>query len=376
MYNRQFVKKILSIMAITIAWLVISWPIAFAQEQSSEHVWIQPESDKDAALWGIRNGIVFSLWPYGIETNKGLFGGGPRGLIRLGIERGGNMYLLNFLAIEPIVNGKIEFSEISPSQIDEKWGKLMWASDEETASPFYPTANTSGIISHPDPEHPKVEELSLYVFMEKFISGAHPYLKLSIRSDHPQEICIQVFNRADSEQMDYCNITATMGNYARLRQLHFKDEVIDAKTLYRNYEGIDFIEKDTYPAAKLLRSKRGDRFAFATTNENLEELGKWPTDSLANVKRNWYYRVPVKLTQYWRKEQVAENAQWRVRVNGRAKYWSGGSRDANNYLAIPGGPAFENFELQEKYLRGQKSFFGITEMSPMEIMETFNKITF
>jgi len=367
----EFFKKVLSVIAITIAWTFISWLPVFAQEQSGKHAWILPESDKDAALWGIRNGIVFSLWPYGIETTNGLYGGGPRGLIRLGIERGGDLYLLNFLAIEPIVNGKIEFSEISPSQIDGKWGKLMWAGGEEKESSFYPTANTRGIISHPDSLHPKVEELSLYVFMEKFKSGAHPYLKLSIRSDRPQEICIQVFNRADSEQMDYCNITATMGNYARLRELHLKDEIIDARTLYKGYNGIDFIEKDTYAASKLQQSKRGDYFAFATSNEGIEELRKWPTDSLANAKRNWHYKVPVKLTQYWRKEQAAEKAPWRVRVNGRAKYWSGGNRDVNNYLAIPGGAAFENFELQEKYLSGQKSFFGITEMSPKEIMETF-----
>lgn len=371
MAEEQFFKKILSVIAITITWAVISWSPVFAQEQSSEHDWIRPESDKDAALWGIRNGIVFSLWPYGIETTNGLYGGGPRGLIRLGIERGGKMYLLNFLAIEPIVNGKIEFSEISPSQIDGKWGKLMWASGEEKASSFYPTANTSGVISHPDSLHPEIEELSLYVFLEKFISGAHPYLKLSIRSDRPQEIGVQVFDRPGSEQMDYCNITATMGNYARLRQLHLKDEIIDARILYKGYNGIDFIEKEAYDSSKLQQSERGDYFAFATTNESLEELERWPTDSLATVKKSWRYRAPVKLTQYWRKERLMETTQLRTRVNGRAKYWSGGNRDVNNYLAIPGGAAFENFELQERYLSGQKSFFGITEMSPREIMKTF-----
>jgi hypothetical protein len=57
-----------------------------------------------------------------------------------------------------------------------------------------------------------------------------------------------------------------------------------------------------------------------------------------------------------------------VRVNGRAKYWSGGSRNQQDYIAIPGGPAFENFELREKYYAGQKFYFGITRRSPEEIL--------
>lgn len=341
-------------------------------QQTSQARWIQPKSEKGAAVWGIKNGIIFSLWPYGIETANGIYGGGPRGLVRIGVEKNGKTYLLNFLAIEPIVKGKMEFSEISPSLSDQKWGKLMWASEDENATAFYPTANTKGVIAHPDPQNPLIEELTVYIFIEKFISGAHPYLKLSIRSDRPQEVGIQVFNRADSDEMEYCNITATMGNYARVRQLHLKDEVVDAKTLYEGYDGIDFVEKESYSADKLIHNKNGNYFAFATTNENLASLMKWPTDSLAEAKSSWKYRPAIKLTQYWRKEQMNEKTALHLRVNGRVKYWSGGSRNIAHYLPIPGGPAFENFELREKYLPGQKSFFGITEMSPEAVLETFD----
>ncbi|QNL50567.1 hypothetical protein H8S90_02875 [Olivibacter sp. SDN3] len=352
--------------------LLFSNTAIYGQNHEISNQWIRPESAEDAALWGIRNGIVFALWPYGIETEKSRYGGGPRGLVRMGFERDGKKYLLNFLAIEPIVKGKIEFSEISPSMVDGKWGKLMWASDEEASTSFSPMANSRGVISRPDPKNPAIEELSVYVFLEKFISGAHPYLRLSIRNDRPEEICVEVFNREDSELMDFCNITATMGNYSRLRQIHLKNKIIDARKLYTDYKGIDFVEKESYAADALIQSKGGDYFAFATTNESLEELMDWPTDSLAERRRSWRYRPSVKLTQYWRKENPNPKNNLHLRVNGRYRYWSGGSRDESLYMEIPGGASFENFELQEKYHQGQKLYYGISKDMPAQILDNFN----
>ncbi|MCL4640545.1 MAG: hypothetical protein M5Z89_16225 [Olivibacter sp.] len=334
--------------------------------------WIRPNDVHDVAKWGIRQGIVFSLWPYGLEDAHAIYGGGPRGLIRVGVERSGKIYLLNFLAIEPLVDGKIEFSEISPSSVDNRWGKIMWASDHPNPTAFYPTANCRGVISHPDDARPELEELSIYVFLEKYHSGAHPYLKLSIRSDRPDELAIQLFNREDSKQMDYCNITATMGNYARLRSLHLKEGAIDSRVLYKGYNGIDFIEKESYPASSMLRSLDGSYFAFATGNEDIEALKAWPVDSLAKSKLGWRYRPPLKFTQYWRSEQNnGSDNRLMVRVNGRYRYWSGGSRDSTHYMKIPGGAAFENFELRQPYQSGQKIFFGISERTPQEILDRF-----
>lgn len=356
-------------------WLsLISWTLPLqVQGQSATSQWIRPKDDKGAALWGVKGGIVFSLWPYGLEMEKSVYGGGPRGLIRIGIEQEGQLYLINFLAIEPVVKGKIEFSEISPSKVDGQWGKLLWAAADEKATSFSPLANTRGVISHPVPGKPEVEELSVFVSMEQYLSGAHPYLRLSIRSDRPQEIGIQVFNRADSTPMDYCNITATMGNYSRLRQLWLKDGIVDARNCYENYTGIDFIEKDPYPASAFIRSKRGDYLVFATGDERLETLKQWPTDSLAQAKRNWRYRPMVKLTQYWRKEPAVNYPGLQARVNGRYRYWSGSSRNPEHYMAIPGGAAFENFELREPYLAGQQLFFGISTQTPQTIRKQFDQ---
>ncbi len=331
-------------------------------------MWIQPDVNTRQKTWGIRNGIVFSLWPTGVETGD-TGTGGPRGLLRMGYDYNGKLYLVNFIAIEPIVNGKIEFSEISPSRVDGKWGKVLWTGDTETADTYNPITTSRGVISKPDPAKPDVEQLTLYIFTEQYISGANPYFKISIRSDRPDEVCFEINNKPNSAKMDRCALTATMGNYSRLRQLYLADEIVDSRTLYSNYIGIDFIEKESYQATKFLKMKDGSPIAIATSDESIEQLKAWPTDSAYNTKRGWRYRIPVKLTQYWRKDNSGFDQSLQLRVNGRAKYWAVASKDPKQYVNIPGGPAFENFELREKYYPGQKFHYGISLKRPQEILK-------
>jgi len=341
-----------------------------ARAQAGDIRWIQPTDGHAEAVWGIENGVVFSLWPYSVEhSEQRPFGGGPRGLIRVGYQYGGKTYMMNFLAIEPVVDGEIEFSEISPSVIDGVWGKLLWASDRAEPGYYYPTARTRGVITQMGEGEQLVEELSVYIFMERFAHGAAPYLRLSIRSDRPEELGVQVFHLEGSAPMDRCAITATMGNYSRLRNLHLKKGVVSSNELYVGFDGIDFIEKESYPVGQMLDDGKGSLWAIATGDETIEQLADWPSDTLARRRANWKYRAPIKLTQYWRKEKRAADPSLVVRVNGRARYWSGGSRDESRYMRIPGGPSFENFELREKYTPGQQFYYGITRKTPEELME-------
>ena len=344
-----------------------------AQIPTSKTEWIRPVNDKDPSVWGIHDGIVFGLWPYSIETGTDEMGKDPRGLIRVGYELNGNVYLINFIAIEPVVNGKMEFSEISPSKVDGQWGKLMWAVDSESSGKYYPSAITPGILTHPDPKHPNVEKLSVYVYMEQFLNGAYPYFKISISNDKPDEIGFEIFNQKSSAPMERCALTATMGNYSRLRLLYLKDEVIDSRKLYKGFDGIDFVEKKGYPAKQMLTDKNGDYIVLAASNESFAELSAWPQDTDYITHWNWRYRPFFKVAQYWRKEKSGNDSSLHVRVNGRAKYWSGGSKNTNNYIDIPGGPAFENFELRENYYSGQKFYFGITRKRPQDIISELGR---
>lgn len=305
--------------------------------EAAQAQWIR----RDSTVWGVSSGIVVGFWPAAIENPRPGNNGGPRGLLRIGYEYKGIVYHINYIAIEPVVNGKMEFSEISPSVVDGKWGKFMWIVDSAISS----------------------QTLSLYVHMEKFANGAHPYLKLSIHKNRPEELCIEVFHHPDSAPMERCGITATMGNYSRLRKLYLKDTVINSRRLYAGYEGIDFIEKEPYGASKMLQD---GLMVLATPDESFAELAAWPQEPAYFARWGWRYRPFYMLSQYWRKDKTVPSLQ--VRVNGRAKYWSGGNRDPRQYIAIPGGPSFENFELREKYVPGQKVYFGLSRKTAEELL--------
>ncbi|WP_407353050.1 hypothetical protein [Luteimonas sp. R10] len=339
-----------------------------AAPAAAQERWIRPADVHAPPVWGIRGGIVFSLWPDDLETGWPRTRPRPRGLIRIGREQAGMVYLINFVAVEPVVDGKMEFSEISPSRVDGQWGKLMWAGDAPEPGAYAPHAITRGTVTHPDPSDPAVEELSLYVFMEPFANGAHPYLRLSIRSDRPDEIGFQVFDHDGSAPMQRCTLTATMGNYARARLLHLRDGVIDARELYAGFDGIGFVEKDPYPADAMQRTPDGDLIAAIAGDEPFEALASWPQTAPYRQRWGWRWRPFFKVAQYWRKPAGDADASLQVRVNGRAKYWATGSRDPADYVDIPGGVAFENFELRQDYRPGQTFHFGITRKTPEELI--------
>ena len=340
-----------------------------AQPPAPQSPWIRPDNEKSPPVWGIKNGIVIGLWPAAVEKCGPAAEGGPRGLLRIGYEYKGTICLINYIAVETVVNGEMEFSEVSPSRVDNNWGKLFWAAGDTSAGPgFSPYANTSGVITHPDKQNPQTQELSIYVFMEQFLDGAHPYLKLSIRSDQPGELCLQLFNRSNSAVMQRCALTATMGNYSRLRLLYLKDKVIDSRKLFAGYDDIEFVEKDPYPASQLLRNKAGDYVVCAESNESFNELASWPQQPAYLSNWGWRYRPFYKLTQYWRVANADFDTSLQVRVNGRAKYWGGDSPDRKKYITVPGGPAFENFEMRQNYKAGQKFYFGLTQKSAAEFI--------
>src|SRR3954469_13392598 len=73
----------------------------------------------NAMVWGRAGGLMFAIPPSGFHPPE------PRGLIRLGYPALTNdrYDLINFIAIEPIVQGRKGFSELEKSQIDGRPGK-------------------------------------------------------------------------------------------------------------------------------------------------------------------------------------------------------------------------------------------------------------
>jgi hypothetical protein len=63
------------------------------------------------------------------------------------------------------------------------------------------------------------------------------------------------------------------------------------------------------------------------------------------------------MAQFWLKTRGTFDRSLRCRVNGRRVYWAG-------EVPIPGGIAYENFELREDFHPGQEAWFGYTTQSP------------
>jgi hypothetical protein len=303
------------------------------QKASAGSQWIQPDAPApDKPIWGIAGGISVGLWPtYG-----------PRGLIRIYTPylQQSDGRIMNFIAVEPIVAGRRGYSELEHSDIDKQPGRQMWTADEVDVNNPLPLTHSParGVITRDG----DAEILSFYILVERFENGAKPIVKISLRSDRPEEVSLKTFCTADSAPIESCVLTATMGNWARLRHLHLKDQTINSIDLFhdRPLDGMKFFHPVSWPADQLT-NKDGDLVVSAT--------GDLDQTTPAEVPEFWRYQGRPAI-QTWR---TASRPDIKARVTGRIVFW--GSK-----VPVPGGAAFENFELTSPFEPGQEFRFGIT----------------
>jgi hypothetical protein len=328
-------------------WFSLTWSaLLFAsvpQPAAASHdSWIRPKAAGDPLIWGRRDGLIFGLpSPGGIR--------GPRGLIRVGVPgKNGEPELVNFIAVEPVGRGagsrfsRMAFSELEMSTMDpQQRGKRLWVDDvrgDLTSTPAKPQL---------------VERLSVRIEVEPFTAnGTHVYVIASVSSDRPRELELTVHHHEDSAPIEELTLTATMGNYERLRYLWLKERVVDSRELYAGYDGDAFIDKHNYPRDEMLTYGDGDALVLATTNEDNPA-------SIEVAERSFWTYKSIKLTQYWRVPGWHIQPDLRVKVNGRRIYWA-------SKTVIPGGLSFENFEVRQRYVPGQVFVFGLTPKQPWE----------
>ena len=308
--------------------------------------WIVPaEGDASLPVWGIRGKIMVGLWPTG----------GPRGLIRIFTPyvAGQKQSRINFIAIEPIVDGRRGYSEMETSTYDKRQGKVMWATADlhatsRPASPWTPVQPTFTTIDG-------AEAMTFPVWTERFRNGAQPVVQVILRLDRPEEVTLRVTSVPGTAKMDKCILTATMGNYARLRRLWLKGKVVEAGEIWPTLKDAGATFTPFAPrrhwGAKDMVVVDGEAIAAATPDE-ADPAG---ATYAVGTKPWWRYRGRP-ATQYWRTKRVEGLT---VSVNGRTSYWA-------NAVAIPGGIAFENFEMNAPFQEGQEFTFGVTLKTPGE----------
>jgi hypothetical protein len=304
-------------------------------------LWILPAQGKPAnPIWGHTNGMRVGLAPMP----------GPRGLLRiyspyLGLE---DTRMINFIAVEPIPFGmdKREFSELEMSTLDNRRGKRFWSSNDSLS--FLPGKEefpARGVITIEN----GVEALSVFVFVEPFTNGAKVYLRLKFYSDRPYEVEISTYAREDSEKLANCIVTATMGNLARLRTLYLADSKRSAAEIWPYYSGDAFTSHASFQFKEMIRDNKGNCYFISAPDDKDPQNVEYSS----GTNDHWKYKGKY-ATQYWYSKKPDQSL--RGLVNGRVVYWASKS-------PIPGGIAFENFEMKEPFRNGARFIFGVVPLT-------------
>lgn len=287
-------------------------------------------------VWGHADGLRVGLWPLG----------GPRGLLRIYAPYLGHPHgrIVNYIAVEPIARGETArgLSELEWSAMDDRQGLRFWSTDSpDDLAPRDPAFPVRGVVTTDG----DVDTLTVYVVIEPYRSGAAVYVRLRFCSDRPHEVALASFSRPSSVPLAACVFTATMGNYARLRILHLQQGAVTATELWPGFSGDGFAPRACFPLEQMLHNPTGAALLVATPDEARPDAAAYVPGTPA-----WWTYTGELATQYWRHE--APHLEVRGCVNGRSLYWQ-------TRATIPGGIAFENFELIEPFREGSEVWFGV-----------------
>ncbi len=305
-------------------------------------IWICPAQDGPAQpIWGFSDGIRVGLAPMP----------GPRGLLRICTPYLGHEddKMINFIALEPVVAGQKQrgFSELEMSALDDVRGKRFWSSNDSLCtSPLLAEFPANGVIEDID----GTETLTVFIFSEPFDEGAKVYVRLRFFENQPYEVELTAYARDDSQKLDYFILTATMGNFARLRTLYLDDSTKSALDIWPEYTDIHFTVHDVTPVDEMIKDLSGAAYFIAAPNEVNPQEAIYASDT----NDHWKY-YGEKATQYWYCPKPT--SELNGLVNGRYTYWASRS-------PIPGGVSFENFEFKEPFLNGAKYVFGVSPLAP------------
>lgn len=309
--------------------------------------WVLPSGSFPAMpVWGHKKGIRIGIAPTP----------GPRGLIRIYTPYLGHREekMINFIAIEPIAKGEEQrgFSELEMSELDGVRGKRFWSGNTpDCGAPYSPTASASGHIEEID----GVETLTLYIFSETFRSGVRPYVRIRFYEERPYELELTTYHCPGSKELYHLILTATMGNFARLRTLYLSGSVKRSTELWPTYRDIHFTEHDLTPVDAMIKDGKGGVY-FITEPDESDPVN---VTYAPGTRDNWIY-YGKKATQYW---YVPEPDPEMVGlVNGRYTYWASNS-------PIPGGVSFENFELKSPFKQGERFVFGVVPFTASELIK-------
>ncbi|MGI5238340.1 hypothetical protein [Dactylosporangium sp. CA-139066] len=306
----------------------------------SDQLWVRPTPGDPR--WGHAEGLQIGLAPLP----------GPRGLIRIYAPYLGHPHgrMVNYVAVEPIPAGSAQrgFSELERSALDGEPGKRMWAANDPAS------AATDGVEGGAD----GARTLTVHVMCERFDSGAEVYVRARFDERRPHEVALAAFAAPGSVPLSRVVLTATMGNWARLRRLRLRDRTVTPGELWPGLEagltgdvrfGDGFAAHARFGLAELSRDANGAAVVTAEPDEPDPAAAEYAP----GTNRHWHYEGRL-AAQGWRVENPGPGLEaW---VNGRHTYWASAA-------PIPGGAAYENVEVVRPFEQGQESVFTVEPLT-------------
>lgn len=304
----------------------------------ADGIWLRPARATNAEpRWGHAGGIQIGIHPIP----------GPRGLLRIFAPYLGHPRerLVNFIAVEPIPEGSSQrgYSELEPSSLDTgERGKRFWSGDssDEVTTERDPASPARGVVESAD----GIERLTVWVGIEHFDNGADVRLRLRFRADRPHEVELAGFANEGSVPIRNLIISATMGNWARLRHLELAERTVSPADLWPDFSGTGFAEHARFGLTELRREGR-----MAEVSAVGNEADPWSVTYTDDTAEHWRFLGSL-ARQSWRVDDP--HPELEVLVNARWSYWSSASE-------IPGGPAYENFEIVEPFRQGAAFRFAV-----------------
>lgn len=303
--------------------------------------WLRPAADARAEpRWGHADGLQLGIHPIP----------GPRGLLRIFTDYLDHPRerLVNFIAVEPVPIGSTErgYSELEPSSLDPgDNGKRFWSMDTpDHVAPRDPLAPARGLVEEVD----GVEHLTVWVGVERFDNGVDVRVRVRFRADRPHEVEVAGFASEASVPLANLVLSTTMGNWARLRRLHLADRTVEPAELWPDHSGTGFTEHGRFPLADLTRD--GDAAIVSATGDEADPTAVTYSDDTA---QHWHF-LGRRAVQAWRVNDPHPDLE--VSVNARWSYWASAS-------PIPGGSAYENFEIVEPFRQGAAFRFSVEPLA-------------
>lgn len=309
----------------------------WSEEGLPDGVWIRPSGTMHAEpRWGHVNGMQIGIAPIP----------GPRGLLRVFTpylehprER-----LVNFIAVEPLPEGQDArgYSELEQSTLDPgERGKRFWSADDPVIAATPATCPPArGVVAGIN----GVEMLTVWIGVERFDNGADVRLRLRFRADRPHEVEIAGFANAGSVPLRHLIITATMGNWSRLRRLELRERVVGPQQLWPGFAGTGFA-----PHARFGLDELTSEGHVAIVSAVGDEADPWTVSYSDDTAAHWHFEGRL-ARQTWRADDPHPDLE--VLVNARWSYWASASE-------IPGGLAFENIEMVEPFRQGAAFRFAV-----------------